>query len=90
MLLVAATTEVLMVNTAELVAPAATVTEAGNVTPGSLLNRFTTTPPAGAGAVSVTLFAVAATPPITDAGDTVTDDNATGVTVSVAVLVTPL
>src|SRR5262249_58281596 len=59
----AATVEVVIVNTGEAVAPAATVTEAGTPTPGSLLNRFTTSPPAGAGPVRFTLIAVADTPP---------------------------
>src|SRR5579862_3466623 len=87
---VAATAEVLIVNTAEDVAPAATVTDAGRVRLGSLLKRFTTIPPAGAGPFSVTLFAVAATPPISEVGDRVTDSSATGFTVRMAVLVTPL
>jgi len=79
-----------MVKTGDVVAPAATVTEAGTPTPGSLLVKFTIIPPAGAGAFKVTLFAVAGTPPTTDAGDSVTETSATGVTVRVAPLLTPL
>jgi len=86
----AATVEVVIVNTGEAVAPAATVTEAGTPTPGSLLNRFTTSPPAGAGPVRFTLFAVADTPPTTAVGDNATESNAIGFTVNTAVWVTPL
>src|SRR5207248_9943356 len=47
-------------------------------------------PPAGAGPVRFTLFNVVETPPTTDAGDSATESNATGLTVRVAVLLTPL
>ena len=86
----ATTDDVVMVNTGETLVPAATVTEAGTVTLGSLLDRFTTVPPAGAGPFSVTLLAVAATPPAREVGDRVSDSSATGFTVKRAVLVTPL
>jgi hypothetical protein len=51
---------------ATLLAPAATVTDAGTVTAELLLARFTPNPPAGAGAVSVTAQASVADP-VTDA-----------------------
>jgi hypothetical protein len=83
-----------MANAAEVVVPAGTVTEAGTVTLGSLLAKATVMPPAGAGALSATLLLpVADTPPTTDFGDSVMDESATipaGVTVNVALLVTPL
>ena len=85
---VAATNDVVMVNTGDEVAPAATVTEAGTVTPGSLLDRFTTALP-WAGPLSVTLFAVVEVPPATDVGDIDTESRATGFTVRLPVLVTP-
>ena len=85
---------VVMPNAAEVVAPAATATEAGTVTLESLLLRLTIMPPAGAGAVRKTLLlATTATPPTTDFGDSVIPDSATapaGVTVRVACCVTPL
>ena len=90
MVFVAATADVVIVNTGEDVAPAATVAEGGTVTPGSLLDRFTTTPPAGAAPLSVTLFNVVEAPPTTDVGDSVTESRATGFTVRFAVLVTVL
>ena len=85
----AATKDVVTVKYGETVAPAATVTEAGMVTPGSLLDRFTTMLP-GAGPFSATLFKVVAVPPATDAGNNVTESKATGFTVRLAVLVTLL
>ena len=87
---VAETDEVVIVNTGDAVAPAATVTDAGATTPGSLLVKVTLIPPAGAGPVRFTLFNVADTPPTTDAGESATESNATGLTVRIAVLVTPL
>ena len=83
----AATDVVVIVNTGEAVAPAATVTEAGTVALGSLLERATLIPPAGAGPFSVTLFAVVEAPPTTDVGDSVTESRATGFTVKFAVFV---
>jgi len=90
----AATGAVLIINVGDAIAPAVTVTEAGSVTLGSLLLNVTTIPPPGAGPVSVTVFEpVIPEPPTTDAGTSDTADIETvegGVTVSVAVLVTPL
>ena len=68
-------------------APAAIVTLGGTPTPGSLLVRPTVMPPDGAGPFRVALFRVVAAPPVTVAGESVTDDSATGITVTVAVLV---
>ena len=86
---VADTDDVVIVNAGDAVAPAATVTEAGTRTPGSLLDRFTTSPPAGAGPFRVTLFAVVETPPTTEVGDK-TGVATNGFTVRVAVLPEPL
>ena len=79
-----------MVKKGELVAPATTPTVEGTPTLGSLLFRLTITPPAGAGPFSATLFDVVDAPPTTDVGDSVTEDNATGLTVRFAILVMPL
>src|SRR6185503_13828941 len=68
---VAATDEVVIVNAGDAVPPAATVTEAGTPTPGSLLVKVTLIPPAGAGPFRFTLFNVVETPPTTDAGERV-------------------
>ena len=87
---VTATSVVVMVNTADAVWPAGTVTEAGTTAAGLLLISGTTTPPAGAGAERVTRFEVADTCPTTAAGLIEMDDRATGVTIKLAVLVTPL
>ena len=81
--------EVVIVKFGDEVAPVAMVTVAGTVALGSLLDKVTMMPAAGAGLVSVTLFAVVATPPITEVGERAIDASATGVTVSVAVF-TPL
>ena len=59
-----------------LTRPAATVTDAGTVSTLVLLDNATTTPPAGAAAVNVTV-PVALAPPVTDAGFS---DNADSVT----------
>ena len=74
-----------------VVAPAATVTEAGTVAAlVLLLVNATTAPPAGAAALSVTLPVLFAGP-VTAVGLTLTPTRATGgFTVSVAVLATPL
>jgi hypothetical protein len=75
-----------MVNVGDTVAPAATVTEAGTeATVGSLLNRMTTAPPAGACPFSVTVLAVVDLPPTVLAGDSLTAVKAAGFTVSDAV-----
>ena len=76
-----------------VVAPAATVTEAGTVAAlVLLLVNATTAPPAGAAALSVTVPVLFA-PPVTAVGFTVTLFKAAGpagFTVRVAVLATPL
>ena len=80
-------TETAVVVTAKVavLALAATVTLAGTVAAGLLLVSPTTTPPVGAGPLSVTV-PVDGVPPTTLAGFTATEDNVTGtgVTVSVA------
>ncbi len=78
-----------IVNAGDAVAPAATVTDAGTPTPGSLLVRFTTSPPAGAAMFRVTLFAVVEMPPVTDVGER-TGVAVMGFTVRMAVLLAPL
>ena len=62
---------------ATLVAPAATVTEAGTVTAELLLARSTPNPPAGAGAVSVTAQASVAAP-VSDAALQLIEPSAAG------------
>src|SRR5260370_10733623 len=84
----AETGEVVIVNAGDALAPAATVTEAGTVTLGSLLDRLTTAS-AGAMPLIVTLFAVVETLPVTAVGDKVTETKFSGVIVSVAVLFAP-
>jgi hypothetical protein len=74
-----------------LVAPAATVTDAGTVAAAVLLlANVTTAPSLGAGALSITV-PVAELPPVTLAGLTATDETAgrSGVTVSDVVCVAP-
>ena len=79
-----------MVNAGETDAPAATVTEAGTVTPELLLPSVTTAPPDGAGPFRVTLLAVVDTPPTTEIGDNVTVETPGGDTVKPLFTVTPL
>ena len=72
--------------------PAATVTEAGTVAAVLLLESETEAPPVGAAVLNVTV-PVVDVPPVTLAGLTDTEDNATvvaGVIASVAVLLTLL
>jgi hypothetical protein len=80
-----ATAVVVIVNTGEVVAPAATVTEIGRLaTVGSLLDRSTTAPPAGACPFNVTVLFVVDLPPTTEGGESFTEVNAAGFTVSVS------
>src|SRR3954469_17564431 len=73
-----------------VVAPAATVTDAGTAPAALLLARVTTAPPAGAAEVSVTV-PVLPVPPITAVGFSVKAFSAAGAfTVSVAAFATPL
>ena len=77
-----------------LVEPAETVTlESTVATEVLLLERLTTAPPLGAGALSVTV-PIESSPPFTVEGLSVSDDRLPagggGVTVSAAVFVTPL
>jgi hypothetical protein len=85
---------VVITNVGDTLALAATVTEAGRVTLESLLVRDTTTPPAGAGAVSETVFEpVIPEPPSWDVGESDRADSeklAGGVTFRVAFAMTPL
>ena len=74
-----------------VVAPAATVTVLGTLADGSLLLRVTTAPPEGADALRVTVPVELAWPPTTVVGLRVTEVTISGgVTVRVAVWVTPL
>jgi hypothetical protein len=83
-----ATGEVLIANVA-VVLPAATVTLVGTVAAAVLLlDSVTTAPALCAGPVRVTV-PVDVFPPRTELGLRATEDNASGVTVSVAVLATP-
>ena len=87
-LAVAATFVVAMLNLAE-VAPAGTATVAGTVADALELLRVMTAPVEGAGPVRYTVLPVDETPPTKAAGESATEDNTTGLTVSVAGLVTP-
>jgi hypothetical protein len=87
------TADVLTVKVA-LVAPAGTVTVEGTVAaPVLLLESVTCAPPAGAGALKVTVPVDDCKPPTTPVGFNVSEEtvgSGTGVTVSEAVLLTPL
>jgi len=72
------------------VAPAGTVTEAGTPTEAVSELRVTTDPPVGAGALRVAVpVTTVVDPPTTVVGEIVTDLRLGGLTVSVAVLITP-
>jgi hypothetical protein len=88
-MVVVVTADVVIVNAGELVDPAATVTVDGTDAPGPA-DRFTTAPAGGAGAFKMTLLKVVELPPTTDVGERATEYNPTGLTVRLAVLVTPL
>jgi len=89
--LAADTGEVVMENIDEVLDPAETVTDAGTVTPGSLLLRSTVMPPLGAGPFSVILlFPLTVTPPTTEVGDSETAEIASGTIVNRALLLAPL
>jgi hypothetical protein len=80
---------VVTVNVA-LVAPAGTVTLSGTrAAIVLLLDRLTTTPPAGAGPVNVTLPVDVPIPPTTLVGFSVSEERNGWITVSVADRVTP-
>jgi hypothetical protein len=74
----AAATALVVTLKVALVAPAATVTLAGTLTAGLLLERLTCAPPAGAAAVSVAV-PVAVPPPVTLSGLTASDARIGGV-----------
>jgi hypothetical protein len=87
------TMEVFTVKVA-LVAPSGTNTLEGTLAAPLLLERITVAPPAGAGALNVTLPVEDCTPPITVLGFSVSEESVgggggAGFTVSEAVLVTP-
>ncbi len=84
-------TELVVAVKVAVVAPAATVTEAGTWAAAVFeLVSVTTAPPAGAAALNVTV-PVDEAPPITEAGFTLTPLSAAdGVTVNAAVWLTPL
>jgi hypothetical protein len=88
------TGELLTVNVAPI-APSGTTTLEGTLAEPLLLPRMILTPPAGAGPLNVTLPVEDSRPPTTLDGLSVSDARATGgggtgVTVSKAVMVTPL
>jgi hypothetical protein len=68
--------------------PAATVTDAGTVTPTLLLDNVTVRPPVGAGPTNVTV-PVAFCPPTTSEGETASDAGTVRCTVSTADLLVP-
>jgi len=85
------TTEVLTANVA-LVAPAGTVTLEGTLAAPLLLESMTCAPPAGAGALSVTVPVEVCRPPTTLVGFSISEEtvgSGGGVTVSVADMLTP-
>jgi hypothetical protein len=85
----AVTALVVMLNAGDTEAPAEIVIDGGTVALGSLLPSPTVIPPAGAGPFKLTVPDVE-TPPNTTAGDTATAETPTGISVSVALALTPL
>jgi hypothetical protein len=83
------TADVVMLKLGETLAPAATFTEGGTVTPAVLLVSVTTAPPAGAKPFSATKFPLPLMPPTMGFGVRFNSDMTGASTVSVAVLVTP-
>ena len=82
----AVTAEVIIGKVAEVVAPAATVTEAGTAATLALeLDKVTTAPPGGAGALKATVFAEVTLPPTIAAGERLTAETPSGFTLSTAV-----
>jgi len=85
----AATAEVVMLNAADTVAPAATVTVAGTVAAPLLLVNVTVAPPAGAGPFNVTVLPAIGLPPTTDPEVKLTAEGLGGCTVNEPVALTP-
>ena len=83
------TIDVLTLNVT-LTAPAGTVTLGGTEAAELLLDSVTCAPPAGAGPFSVTVPKASCKPPITVDGFTASEERIAGITVRVAVRVTPL
>jgi hypothetical protein len=71
------------------VAPPGTVTHTGTDAEDDELCSVTTAPPAGAGPFRVTVFVVVVFPPVVEDGDNVNDETAAGISVNVALLLTP-
>lgn len=86
------TAVVAIINAAERVAPPLTVTEEGTAaTAGLLLESVTVAPAEGAGASRVTVLeALEPVPPTTNVGDKFTSATPSGLTVRVAITLTPL
>ena len=86
----AATGVVAMVKSGDVVAPGGTVIDGcGDATEGFELESVTTSPPAGAGPPSVTVFPVVDVPPATLDGERVMAERPTGSTLSVALWAMP-
>jgi hypothetical protein len=78
-------TLVVIVNGGETEEPSAIVTEEGTCANPELLERVTTTPPVGAGPLSVMVLLVVEMPPAMADGERITAETVTGTTVTVAV-----
>jgi len=87
----ALTAVVVILNTGEVAAPAATLTDAGSeATAGLLLDNLTGAPAGGAGVSRVTvLVAPVAAPPTTDVGERFREATPSGFTMMVAVALSP-